>query len=403
MNFLTSQIKLLVNEVVENRDPQGRAGCALAFGAIYGYVGGLAAGPLLKTTINILMSLVTDPHPVVHFWALRALSQVIDAASLAYGSYVSSSLGLLFRTYMMESHEPEGGSLNYVNLSGDLPSYQAICQNIDALITVVGPDIQESSATRGLILDFVQQLHREDDDGVCVEAMKCVQHFLMFAPDYVDVPILVKQLQGLLSSSRRPLQIASIHALYQLVQKDALLMSKLGGDSLVEELFSLLDDDSSVERVRGVITSWLSQTVVFNPSAWIDLCQRIMARTTASQQMADATRRGDITVDDEGQSLSAGAAVTRDGSHAYGTAKWRTQLFALQCLHTICSVVHSSGRREHIDLAFAHAQGIPLSGLLVTRISDLIRTAFTASAATVMEIRLEGLTVLMDVIKVSSF
>ena len=34
MNYLTNQIKDLVNQVVNNRNPNGRAGCALAFGAI---------------------------------------------------------------------------------------------------------------------------------------------------------------------------------------------------------------------------------------------------------------------------------------------------------------------------------------------------------------------------------
>ncbi|KAI0759100.1 armadillo-type protein, partial [Fomes fomentarius] len=294
-NFLTSQVKTLVDQVVSNRDPHGRAGCALAFGAIHSYVGGLAAGPLLKTTVHVLMSLINDPHPVVHFWALSALARVIDAASLAYAPFVSSTLGLLFKVYMMESHEPEGGSLNYVNISGDLPAYQVVCQNIDAVITVLGPDIQESARTRSLVLDLVHQFIDEEEDGSCVEAIKCIQHFLMFAPDHVNVPELVTRFRGYLSTSRRPLKLASINALYQLVQRDALSMSKLGGDQLVEELFAMLDDDSSVDGVRNVIASWLQQTVIYNPSTWIDLCQRIRSRTTASQQAADAA-----TADDEG-------------------------------------------------------------------------------------------------------
>ena len=61
----------------------------------------------------------------------------------------------------------------------------------------------------------------------------------MFAPDHVDVPELVARFRGYLSSSRRPLKLASINALYQLVQRDALSMSKLGGDKLVEELFAI--------------------------------------------------------------------------------------------------------------------------------------------------------------------
>lgn len=399
-SFLSTQIKTLVNEVVANRDPHGRAGCALAFGAIYGNVGGLAAGPLLKTTVNVLMSLIKDPHPVVHFWTLRALARVIDAASLTYAAYVSSTLGLLFQIYMLESHEPEGGSIGYVNFSGDLPIYQAICQNIDAIVTVVGPDIQESVRTRTLVSDLIDSLSQEDNDGTCVEAMRCIQHFLMFAPEHVDVPKLVRQFRGYLSSSRRLLKVSSINALYQLVQKDAVLMSRLGGDQLVEELFAMLDDDSSVDGVRSVITIWLQQTVVHNPSAWIDICQRIMSRTTASQQVIEASsKRGDFG-DDEGQSFGAAAGDT-SGEQVRPTARWRTQLFALQCLHTICITVKQFGRREHIDIVYARTQGLPLSGLLASRIADLVRIAFTASAAHVMEIRLEGLIVLRDVIEVS--
>lgn len=396
--FLTNQIKTLVDQVVSNRDPHGRAGCALAFGSIHSYVGGLAAGPLLKTTVHVLMSLVNDPHPVVHFWALRALAQVIDAASLAYAPFVSGTLGLLFKVYMLESHEPEGGALGHVNLSGDLPTYQVVCQNIDAVITVTGPDIQDSVRTRTLVLDLVHQFIREDDDGICVEAMKCIQDFLLFAPEHVDVPELVTQFRGHLSSTRRPLKLASINALYQLVQKDAFSMSRLGGDQLVEELFAMLDDDPSIEGVRNVITSWLQQTVIHNPSAWIDLCQRIMSRTTASQQVADAAA-GRGLQDDEGQSLSVDTSQGGGGS-TRPMSRWRTQLFALQCLHSICNIVGRSGRREHVDVAYARSLGLAISGLLVSRVPDLIKIAFTASAAHVTEIRLEGLIVLRAVIEV---
>lgn len=398
-NFLTSQIKSLVDQVVNNRDPYGRAGCALAFGAIYSHVGGLAAGPLLKTTVNVLMSLSSDPHPVVHFWALNALARVINAASLAYAPFVSSTLGMLLKIYLMDTHEMEGGTLANANLSGDFPAYPVVCEIIDAVITILGPDIQESARTRTLVLNLVHEFSREEDESIRVEAIKCIQHFLMFAPEHVQIPELVNDFRGHLSSSRRPLKLASINALYQLVQKDALAMSKLGGDRLVEDLFGMLDDDSSVEGVRNVISSWLQQTVEHNPSAWIDLCQRIMSRTTASQQVADAATKGGH--DDEGESLSVG--LSQDGSGAGPsrlTSRWRTQLFALQCLHDICTIVARSGRREHLDIPFARSRGLSPSGLLVSRVPDLIKMAFTASTAYVTEIRMEGLVVLQDVIQV---
>ncbi|PPQ91330.1 hypothetical protein CVT25_003770 [Psilocybe cyanescens] len=398
-NYLTNAIKNLVDQVVNNRNPNGRAGCALAFGAIYSHVGGLAAGPLLKTTVNVLMSLINDPHPVVHFWALNALVRVINAASLAYAPFVSSTLGMLLKVYLTESHEREGGSLSNSNISGDLPAYPIVCQIIDSVITVLGPDIQESSRTRALVQSLVHEFSLEGDEGICVEAIKCIQHFLMFAPEHTDIPNLVKQFRGHLSSSRRPLKLASINALYQLVQKDALSMSKLGGDRLVEDLFGMLDDDSSVQGVRNVISSWLQQTVIYNPSAWIDLCQRIMARTTASQQVADAASRQNMR-DDEGESLNVGLSQdSKSGGRGHLTSRWRTQLFALQCLHDICAIVSSSGRREHLNAILARTQGIPASGLLYSRVSDLIKMAFTASTAYVTEIRLAGLVVLRDVIE----
>ena len=199
-NFLTGQIKSLVDQIVNNRDPYGRAGCALAFGAIYSHVGGLAAGPLLKTTVNVLMSLSSDPHPVVHFWALNALARVINAASLAYSPFVSSTLGMLLKIYLMDTHEVEGGTLSNANISGDFPAYPVVCEIIDAVITILGPDIQESVRTRTIVLSLVHEFSLEDDEGICVEAIKCIQHFLMFAPEHVEIPELVDSFRGHLSS-----------------------------------------------------------------------------------------------------------------------------------------------------------------------------------------------------------
>ncbi|KAG9047376.1 hypothetical protein FS837_002429 [Tulasnella sp. UAMH 9824] len=397
--FLSTQTKFLVDQVVSNRDPQARAGCALAFGAIYSQVGGLAAGPLLKTTVNVLMSLGNDPHPVVHFHALSALSQVATSASLSYGPYVSSTLGLIFKLYMASTHEPEGGSLSNANLAGDLPAYQVLCELIDALISVLGPELQEPNSTRNLVFNLAMDFWKEDDEGIQVEAIKCIQHFLMFGANTMDIPELVVGFRAHLLSSRRPLKMASINALYQLVQRDAFVMSKVGGDRLVEELFAMLDDDSAIHGVRNIILSWLQQTVLHNPSAWIDLCQRIMSRTTASQRVTDAASKTGGLQDDEAESLSVGMGGNQAAAGG-PTSRWRTQLFSLRCLHQICILVARSGRREHVDLPFARQQKLQPSTLLVSRVPDLIKMAFTASAAYVTEIRLEGLVVLQDVIEV---
>lgn len=390
---LSSIIKNLVDRVVNNRDPYGRAGCASAFGSIFRHVGGLTAGPLLKTATNVLLSLSYDPHPVVHYWALKALALVIDASSLAFAPFVTTTLSMVFKVYASDTHEPEGGTSHNANLAGDLPANQACCLVIDAVINVLGPDMQELSTAQTLALNLAREMFNEDDEGVRVEALKCIQHIIMFAPELVSVTELVDQLRDQLGSPRRPLKVAALNALYQLVQNDALTMSKVGGDPLAEQLFLMLDSDPSIDSVRSVITSWLKQTAIHNPSAWINLCLRVMVGSGSKlgrQKAAGASQ------DDEAESLNVAAGIT----NTQPASRWRTQLFALQCLHSICSIVSNSSRREHIDIPFAQKQGIPTTLLLVSRVSDLIKIAFTASASHVLDIRLEGLVVLRDIIEI---
>jgi HEAT repeat-containing protein 5 len=109
---------------------------------------------------------------------------VINAASPAYAPFVSDTFGMLLKIYLTESHEREGGTLANANISGDFPAYPIACQIIDSVITVLGPDIQESTRTR--MRTLVQSLVNEflkgevEDEGICVEIIKCIQHFLMF-------------------------------------------------------------------------------------------------------------------------------------------------------------------------------------------------------------------------------
>ncbi|KAM0791957.1 hypothetical protein ACM66B_004208 [Microbotryomycetes sp. NB124-2] len=399
-SFMASQIQFCVTQVVSNTDPDNRAGCALAFGQIYSHVGSLAAGPVLRTIVDVLLSLSADPHPLVHFNALQALAQVIDAASLSYAPFTNSTLGMLCKLYMQDTHEPEGGSPGSVNLRADLPAYQAICRVLDALIGVFGPELQESQRVRELVMILLDEFVREADDGVEVEAIKATQHFLIFAPTAMNQASLVATLRRQLSSSRQPLKVAVVNSVYQLVQRDAATMSRLGGDGLVRELFALLDDDPRIEGVRHAITSWLRQTADANPSGWIDLCQQIMSRSTGSKAADNeqATQASGGGVDEESQGLGVDSGSST-GSGARTTSRWRTQLFALQCLHEVFVTVKKSRRREHFDIVRARALRANKRTLLISRVGDLIKMAFTASTAQVMQIRLEGLTVLRDVIE----
>lgn len=401
---MSSQVQFLVDQVVSNRDPHARAGCALAFGATYSEVGGLSAAPLTKTVVNVLMSLSSDPHPTVHYAALEALSRVIESASLSYSQYVSSTLGMLVKLVMLDTHEQEGGSAGSTNLRADLPAHQAICRAVSSLIGVLGPDLQdEASKVRDLIRILIYEFAQESDDGVVVEAIKAIQHFCLFAPDQLDLSGWILQLNSHLRSRRRPRKLAAINGLYQLIQRQALLISKVGGDSLVADLFTQLDLEPSMDGVREILSSWLRQTAHLSPGSWIDVCQRILDRkvSSASKQDKDVTQsRGIVFQDEEAATLDVGDDAGTDAAALQG-CRWRTQLFALECLDQMFGVVRQSGRLEHFvgKPRQSHSATVQDRTLMSNRIVDLIKMAFTASTAPQSEMKLKGLKLLEDVIQ----
>ncbi|SPO23732.1 related to LAA1 - AP-1 accessory protein involved in TGN-endosome transport [Ustilago trichophora] len=408
---LSSQVQFLVDQIVGNRDPDARAGCALAFGSVYKEVGGLAAGPLTKTIVNVLMSLSNDPHPTVHYNALEALHVVVDSASLSYSPYVASTLGMLVKLYMLDTHEPEGGSAGSVNLRADLPAHQAVCRVVNALIGVLGPDLQESARVRSLVHCLLSEFSHESDPGVVVESTKALQHFGLFAAQFVDVAAWIGQLRKQLAAKQRTLKLAAITAFYQLVQREALAMSRIGGDQLVEEFFAQLDEDPKLDGAREVIISWLQKTADLAPSGWIDLCQRIMSAAPSRQNATDAASNGKDALpslatmlqDEEAAAIDLGNDTNAVKLNATGGSRWRTQLFALRCLHQVFVTVRNAGKLEHFSTppgAGEKGQASPQRRLLMSnRVVDLIRMAFTASTSANTEIRLEGLVVLRDVIE----
>src|SRR5437763_1610809 len=114
---------------------------------------------------------------------------------------------------------------------------------------------------------------------VVVESIRCLQHFIMFAQQYVDLPRLVALLQYQLSSRHLPLKEVAITCLYQLVQKNAELVFDVASPGLDNQLFSLLDTDPTIDGVKDIVKSWLNQTAIDSPSTWVELCRKVMSKT----------------------------------------------------------------------------------------------------------------------------
>ncbi|CAM0141375.1 hypothetical protein VKS41_003918 [Umbelopsis sp. WA50703] len=429
-SLMSSQIQYLVDLVVNNRDPDARAGCSLALGYIYSHVGGMAAGNHLKTIVGILCSLSSDPHPVVHCWALESLTMTISAASLMFSGYVSSTLGLVAKLYLVETHEPGGGSTAVSNagMAVGFTAYQEFGRIIYELIGTLGPELQAMSKVRELCINIVEELKLESDERVNMEAIRCTQQFIMFAQSHVNLKLLVPYLQSQLSSFHLPLKKAAVTCLYQLVQRNAQAVFKTANPGLDTELFSMLDTEPSLTDVKDVIRSWLKETAVNEPSVWVNITKQVLtgAVTSASIAKANETRKSvdeinasdgfdDFDDDDEDGFNDEDGNVdittsVADSSLGPQTAiianvdippRWRTQLFSLICLQECIEIISTNGGREHFDLILARRkrQQAGVGDYLVFRVGDLIKLSFTAATAPVNDLRLVGINLLRTVIE----
>ncbi|KAI9480776.1 MAG: armadillo-type protein [Benjaminiella poitrasii] len=427
-SFVASQMQILVDLVVSNRDPDVRAGCALAIGYIYSHVGGMAAAAHLKTIVGILLSLSSDPHPVVHAWALEAMAMTVSAAGLMFSNYVNSTLGMVAKLYLSETHEPGSGSIAVTNagMSVGFTAYQEFGRIIYELIGTLGPELQTSSKVRELCLNMVEELKLEPDERVNVEAIRCIQHFLMFAPKYLGMQELVPYLQHQITSLHLPLKKAAVTCLYQLVQRDSELVFKAAQPGLDTELFKMLDTDPQLTDVKNVIRNWLQETAVAEPSIWVNITKRIVTGSssgnTGGQTKTNSANQVHLSDDEEDEDFGdddADGFVDEDNTDIATTVadasgitttlsvnveippRWRTQLFALECLQQSIQLIAASSIREHFNLIEARRrrQQAGLGDFLVFRVPDLIRLSFTAATAHVNELRLSGINLLKIVIE----
>ncbi|TIA97665.1 hypothetical protein E3P94_02836 [Wallemia ichthyophaga] len=380
-SFMTTQSRFYLDLIVNNRSPSIRSGSAITLSEIYKQVGSLAAGPLLNSICEILTSLASDSHPEVHYYSLEAFSNIIEAAGSAFSPYVARTLGLLASIHNWESHEPEGGqTVSSTNLRSEYSLYKVLCNILNDLIGILGPEINEMNDVRDLLFLLVKQMMKEKDELVRGNALRSLQNFVMFAPDHTDIPTLIRTFQTALKSSNKVIQSSSMNGLYQLTQKYVKELSLVGGDRLVEDLFALLDKEPGHDGLKLLLLSWLKQTSEVNSEGWLSICQKVF--TKASQGSNDKEFKKDKEEDEEVQAL--GAANDEDQSRL---SNWQTQLFALDCVHNLILSDFSRDIRNVV------------ARTLQSRVADLIKLAFVASTSRVELIRIKGLVILRDVIE----
>lgn len=387
---------------MSNREPHARAGCALALSCIHSQLGGMAAGYHLKNIIGILMSLAADQHPVVHFWALESLSKVADSAGLTFSGYVSSTVGLLGQLYVLDSHNAETASQPSSNLEIELATTAATARCIDSVINVLGPDLQELAKPREMVLTLIRQFQGEEDSLILVESTRCLNHLSFYAPGHMEFEQYVQRLQQDLDSPDQDVRELALDGLANLMRRDTQEIMQTARSGLEDRLWDLLDEQPHHKLVRSIFTNWLQQTGQLDTFGWIQRCNTVLtkskARLGAPVAAASAIQSTVPDVQDDEVAGFASAAGAKEDDVATSTSsqeltRWQVRLFAMELLTTLLGMVAK-------DAALSDES--PAHHTLQQRIADVVRIAFSASTASVVDLRIHGLRIIDQVLKVGS-
>ncbi|KAL8847335.1 MAG: hypothetical protein Q9221_007618 [Calogaya cf. arnoldii] len=397
--FTTNEVNTLIDLIVSNRDPNARAGYAMALGSIHSHVGGMAAGLHLKKIHSVLMSLCSDPHPVVHFGAIEALAQLADSAGLAFSAYVSSTLGLLAQAWSYDTHNEECASLATSNSICEVPTPTAVARAIDSVINVLGPDLQDMSKVRELVVSLLNQFERDSSPDVRAEGLRCWEHMYLYDAGHVDLSTYVKHLQQDIQSSDRSICALATDGLYNLIRRDARLVFQLAGEGFEEQIWLTLNDRPNHDGITTLIEAWLGQTSLTEAAVWIVRVQQVLTKSAATQkeeipQSAKPVAEPDLQ-DEEvagfatGETKVQGAAAAPEPSQEL--LRWQVREFALQCLSKLVAVIGND-----LDLNSNSIAG----HILQSKVGDVIRMAFHASTSSVVELRVGGLKLINQILMI---
>lgn len=347
------------------------------------------------------MSLSNDPHPTVHFWALESICRVADSAGLTFSGYVSSTLGILAQLYAADTHNEESGSLASSNLEVELPTPAVIARCIDSSINVLGPDLQDMTKARDMIMTLVGLFQDEDERLVIIESLKCLEHLSLYAPGHMDFTAYVKQAQKSAGSESAQIRDMAIDGLHNLMRRDTEEVLRAAGPGLEDQLWLIFNEVSDHEVIKNIIRNWLHQTGLSDTATWVQRCQSALTKTrqlpNVKSSVSETKARAIPDLQDE-EVAGFAATSTAPGEDAgmqvqasQELLRWQVRTFAIDCLSELLSMVSREAVfKEHSPSSLAMQQ----------RIADVVRIAFSASTAGIVQLRIRGLKIIDQVLKV---
>ncbi|KAI5296534.1 hypothetical protein KEM52_000717 [Ascosphaera acerosa] len=393
-DLINTQVASLIDTIIDNRDPNVRAGCALALGCIHSRVGAMAASLHLKTIVGVLMSLCNDQHPVVHYSSLKGLARVAESAGLTFSAYVSGSLGMLARLYMSDSYNATSSVLATSNVESSFPTKAMVGRCLDSLINVLGPDLRDMVKATQLILTLVRQSQFEETAELVAQGARCIEHLTLFAGAQVDFKAYIAWLQKSLDSPSEIVRSSAADGLNMLMKSQAAHVMQVASPSFEEEIWLALDNAPDSTTMQGIISNWLQQTGLSDTQRWVHRLHKFlsMTRSKSSEAVAPVAVRDAAEAADEEVEGFATSIPGEDGRASIDAQvptqqllTWQTRNFAMLCLSELLSMV-SKVTTPHETVASEQA--------LQDCVGDVIKMAFSASTSGIIRLRVWGLKII---------
>ncbi|KAK5142446.1 hypothetical protein LTR32_005205 [Rachicladosporium monterosium] len=326
------------------------------------------------------------------------LAEVAESAGLNFSAYVSNSIGMLSRLYVSDSHNVETAALASSNMAMELPVTAAIARGVDSVINVLGPDLQDVTKAREMILALVRLFSQEEDVGPRLESLRCLEHLSLYAPGYSKFALHVHRLQSDIESDSTETAESALHELSALMRRDTPEVIRTARPGLEERLWDYLNSDPDQADIKTIFANWLHQTGPSNPTEWIQRCNTILTRTKAKAEQPKTAVAKDTAApelqDEEVAGFAAGIGSKEDDAQAPTSTqelmRWQVRLFAMGCLHDLIAIISKE--------AAINDDG-PGVEALQQRVADVVRIAFSASTAGVAALRVVGMRIIDQILK----
>lgn len=404
--FIANRVQDCISQIVKDTSAYSRAGCLQGLATIYRRVGNIAAHPMLKTITDVQLSLITDPHPIVHTWAMWSLGEVADAAGPDFAANVTTAVLSIASIYQSDDHDPESNDVDYSAIDkADLPILAVSARLLCALVSALDASDRTGDPRLSPILQLNRLFMHEMDPICLVHAVHTLQAVMLFFPAAVSREELVLHFRTWIASPFTVVRAAAVTSVYQLVKRDVGVLSILGGDRFVQDLFTLLEQSPNIAGIRETLTSWLEQTAHLNPVGWVELCRHTLA-VAATGQTRDRgeNSNGDPLANDDEASLTASDASAASKNRTTPRMHWSTRVFVLQCVRKVVAEVGNDRASAHLqpDLVNEASSRLALAKnrWLHSRINELIRMAFVAAASTSEPERKAGVDLLGTLLEV---